>query len=92
MEPLAVKLQSAVSALRELGARRVLLFGSYAYDPEHARDLDLAVEGIPLERLGMAGLECYRLLRVPLDLVSREESPAFFNLIAQDAVTLYEQR
>ena len=85
------KLQSAVATLRELGARRVLLFGSYATDPETARDLDIAVEGIPLNRLGAADLACYRLLQVPLDLISREEFPAFYDIISQDAVTLYEQ-
>ena len=85
-------LLSAVTVLREMGARRVLLFGSYATDPEHARDLDLAVEGIPLSRLGAAALACYRLLRVPFDLISREEMPAFFDAVSEDAVTLYDQR
>ena len=85
------KIQQAVEVLKSYGARRVLLFGSYAHDPEKARDIDLAVEGIPLRRLGGAELAVYRLLRVPFDLVSRDEDPEFFDLVAEDAVTLHDQ-
>jgi predicted nucleotidyltransferase len=85
------KLAQVVTALRNLGARRILLFGSYAHAPEQALDIDLAVEGIPLRRLGAADIAVYRLLRVPFDLISRDEDAEFFDVATQDAVTLYEQ-
>ena len=85
------KIPLAVEALRSFGATRVLLFGSCVADPAHARDLDLAEEGIPFERLGMAELTVHRLLRSPFDLVSREEDPLFFDLVSKKAVTLYEE-
>jgi len=85
------KIRLAAEELRSFGAKRVLLFGSYAHDPAQARDVDLAEEGIPLERLGMADLAVYRVLNTPFDLISREEDPQFFELVSRKAVTLYEQ-
>ena len=40
-------LPEAVRALVRIGAKRVILFGSAATDPQQAGDVDLAVEGIP---------------------------------------------
>lgn len=85
------QLDKVVVALRTLGARQVLLFGSYAYDPEHAHDIDLAVEGIPLDRLWRADGEVASEIDVPVDLVFKEESPALYALISRDAQVLYEQ-
>ncbi len=85
------QLQAAVQALRRHGAKRVLLFGSYLNAPEGARDIDLAVEGIPLRRLLDADLAVYRIFRTTFDLVSREETPAFFDLIRGQAKVLYEE-
>ena len=39
------KLSQAVQVLRRMGAKRVVLFGSFATDPTTAADVDLAVEG-----------------------------------------------
>ncbi len=83
------KFQSVVETLRQFGARRVIVFGSYVSSPETARDLDLGVEGIPLSRLGAAEMAVFRLLRKPFDLVSREESPEFFRMIEKGARELY---
>lgn len=85
------QLNQAVGVLRKLGARRVLLFGSLATAPETARDVDLAVEGIPLSRLLEADARVHDILRVPTDLISREESPRFFDLVTRTARVLYEQ-
>lgn len=85
------KIQNAVQLLRSFGAKRVLLFGSCVHTPEKSRDIDLAVDGIPFERLGAADVAVYRLLRMPFDLISRDEDPEFFELAAENAVTLYEQ-
>jgi predicted nucleotidyltransferase len=85
------RLALVVKVLRDLGARRILLFGSYARAPEEAQDIDLAVEGIPLRQLGAADIAVYRVLRMPFDLISRDEDREFFDVVAQDAVTLYGQ-
>lgn len=85
------QLDEVVRVLREMGARRVLLFGSAATQPESARDVDVAVEGVPLPRLLEADARVHDILRVPTDLVSREESPGFFDLVSRSAKVLYEQ-
>ena len=74
-----------------MGERRVLLFGSAAATPNKARDIDLAVEGIPLNRMLDADATVHDILRQPTDLVSKEENPAFFSLIARHGKVLYEQ-
>jgi len=81
----------AISALRRKGARRVLLFGSFADDPERARDVDLAVEGIPLTALVEAEVAVADILNVPTDMVSREENPEFFRIVAKRGKTLYQE-
>lgn len=85
------QLEKIVLALRALGARQVLLFGSYAHDPEHAHDIDLAVEGIPLGKLWRANGEVASETDMSVDLVFKEESPDLFALISRDAQVLYEQ-
>ncbi len=86
----AARLDAAVRALRKMGATRVLLFGSFAESPETARDIDIAVEGIPLNRILDADVAVHDLLGVPVDLVSREETPEFYSLISRKATVLSE--
>jgi predicted nucleotidyltransferase len=85
------RMQRAVEALRDFGARRVLLFGSFLADPENARDVDLAVEGIPLNRILAADVMLQEILEVPADLVSREENSEFFDFVASYGRILYEK-
>ncbi|MCX7047022.1 MAG: nucleotidyltransferase domain-containing protein [Candidatus Sumerlaeota bacterium] len=84
------QLNRVVDILRSMGAKRILLFGSYASSPETAQDIDLAVEGIPLRRLLDADAAVFEALEAPFDLVSREENPRFFDIISEDAKALYE--
>lgn len=85
------RMHRAVEALRGFGARRVLLFGSFLNAPDKANDVDLAVEGIPLNRLLEANVAAYEILKVPLDLVSREENPEFFDIVATRGKILFEK-
>ncbi len=77
--------------LREYGAKRILLFGSMVDTPETARDIDVAVEGIPLNRPLRAGVELEEELGVPVDLVSMENQPRFAQIIQQYGRVLYEE-
>ncbi|OGJ90027.1 MAG: hypothetical protein A2268_12665 [Candidatus Raymondbacteria bacterium RifOxyA12_full_50_37] len=87
----SIKMKSVIDSLRRFGARRILLFGSYAETPEKAQDVDLAVEGIPLARLLDADVAVSDILAVPCDLVSREENPDFFKIIQNSGKVLYEE-
>jgi predicted nucleotidyltransferase len=79
----------AVRALVKMGARKVILFGSAAENPESAGDIDIAVEGIPLNRILDADVEVGDILRQPYDLVSREENSRFFEIISRYGKVLY---
>lgn len=84
-------LSEAVQALVRMGAKRVVLFGSCATDPNTAVDVDLAVEGIPLDRLLDADVKVHEMLRAPTDLVSREENPTLYDVVVRYGKVLYEQ-
>ena len=84
------RMRRAVETLRRLGARRVLLFGSFLDSPDNAHDIDLAVDGIPLNRLLDADVAVQDILEVPADLVSREENPALFEIVARRGKVLFE--
>jgi predicted nucleotidyltransferase len=83
-------MQAVVDVLRSMGARTVVLFGSMVDTPETARDVDLAVEGIPLSRILEADVAVHDLLGVPTDLVSHEESPAFFDVVKDYGRILFQ--
>lgn len=83
------KVPQAVQALVKMGARKVILFGSAAEKPESANDIDLAVEGIPLNRILDADVEAGDILRQPYDLVSREDNSRFFEIISRYGKVLY---
>ena len=85
------KLRKVVAVLRSFGATRVLLFGSCVRDPEGARDVDLAVEGIPLGQIWRADGAVTEVFDTPCDLVVREETPGFYEIIRKRAKVLYEQ-
>ena len=85
------QLQSSVAVLRRMGAKRVLLFGTFGISPSTARDIDLAVEGIPLDRLLEADVAVHDILQVPTDLMSKEENPEFFKIIQGSSRTLYDE-
>ena len=83
------KVPHAVRALVKMGARKVILFGSAAENPASASDIDIAVEGIPLNRILDADVEVGDILRQPYDLVSREENSRFFEIISRYGKVLY---
>jgi len=72
------RIQAAAEALKQIGAKGVYLFGSAAHgDPAKARDVDLAVEGLPPERFFEAMDRAARILDCRLDLVDLDEDNAF---------------
>ena len=77
------KIPQAVRALVNMGASKVILFGSAAENPESARDIDIAVEGISLNRILDADVKVGDILRQPYDLISREENSRLFDIISR---------
>lgn len=70
------RLDAAATVLAERGAQRAWLFGSLASGgrPHTESDVDLAVEGLPAERLMHTILELEDLLGSDVDLVRMEEA------------------
>ena len=64
------QIDRAVKIDRRYDATRVLLFGSALNDPETARDLDLAVDGIPGWDFFRMAAEMEEAVRVPIDQIS----------------------
>jgi len=84
------RLSKTVHVLRDMGARKIILFGSMVDDPEHARDLDLAVEGISLNRILDADLAVHEAIGMPTDLIAKEENPSFYEIIEDYGRVLYD--
>ena len=66
-----VDLRKAVEIARGYGATKLILFGSYLENPETARDLDLAVDGVQGWKLYELAARIERALHVPLPTADR---------------------
>ena len=75
------QLDRAVALAKAFGATRLILFGSAAGNPEQARDLDLACDGVPGWKLYELGAHLEEELQLPLDLVSLSPPNRFTRLI-----------
>lgn len=63
------QLDRAVAMARAFGATRLILFGSALHGLDHARDLDLACDGVDGWKLYELGAQLEEALRVPVDLI-----------------------
>lgn len=77
------QIDRAVEVARRYGATRVLLFGSALDDPETARDLDLAVDGIPGWDFFRMAAEMEEAVRVPLDVIPLDADTWFTRRIRE---------
>ncbi len=78
------------SAARDFDVEAVWLFGS-ALDDEAARDIDLAVEGLPRERFFDFYRRLYFALPQPVDLVDLSQNPPIATIIRARGVRIYER-
>ena len=71
------QIERAGALARQFGATRLVLFGSALEDPEHARDLDLACDGVPGWKLFELAARIEEEIRAPLDLVPLQPMTRF---------------
>jgi predicted nucleotidyltransferase len=83
-------IERAVEIAKDFGATRLILFGSAATDPERARDLDLACDGVPGWRLFELGASLEEELRLPLDLIPLSPPTRLTRIIERKGKVLYE--
>ena len=86
------RVRQAAEQLKQLGARRVVLFGSLTREGEaaQARDVDLAVVGLPAHLFWRAGSIAEEIVGDrPVDLVPLEQaSEALRRAVERDGVEL----
>lgn len=74
-------LDRAITLAKAYGATRLILFGSALVQPQHARDLDLACDGVAGWKLYELGARLEEELGIPLDLVPLTPPTPFTRLI-----------
>lgn len=84
-------IEKAKEIARAYGATRVILFGSAQHDPEAARDLDLAIGGVPGWTIWKLAGEVERAISVPLDVVPLEPATDFTRLVEGCGKVLFER-
>lgn len=68
-------IETAKSIARRYGATRMILFGSAVDDPEHARDLDLAIDGVEGWTIWTLAADIEHALDIPVDIVPLDPNP-----------------
>ena len=79
------------SAAQDFDVDAVWLFGSAVEDEASARDIDLAVEGLPRERFFDFYGRLYFELPKPVDLVDLSLNPPVAAIIRSKGVRIYER-
>ncbi len=74
---------------RKYGIRRALLFGSSLDARREGHDIDLAVEGLPVQDFFRCYGELMFALSKPVDLVDLSGHSKFVDLIKREGVCLY---
>ena len=75
------KVDRAVEIAKEYGATRLIIFGSAAKEPEKAKDIDLACDGVDGWRLFELGARLEEELQVALDLIPLNPPTRFTRII-----------
>lgn len=84
----AEQLEKAVNLAKAYGAHRLILFGSAAEDPEGARDVDLACDGVPGWKLFELGARLEEGLRLLVDVVPLDPPTRFSRHIEREGRVL----
>jgi len=93
IEMISSRLQSVIgSAAKEFDVEAVWLFGTARIDEAAARDIDLAVEGLPSERFFDFYDRLYFALPKPVDLVDLSQDPPIAAIVRAQGVRIYERR
>ncbi len=71
------QIEKAVRLAKAYGAKRLILFGRAEEEPEKARDLDLACDGVEGWKLYELGAKLEEELRTNVDLVPLSPSTRF---------------
>ncbi|MBL7211321.1 MAG: hypothetical protein ISS61_02945 [Desulfobacteraceae bacterium] len=76
---------------REFDVKAVWIFGSSLEDDPLARDIDLAVEGIPPEMFFKFYARLFMALPKPVDLVDLSQDTPIASIVRAKGVSIYER-
>ena len=88
------ELAGAVEILRKYGAKRIFIFGSLCRTGRFhsGSDIDLAVEGIPLQHIIRAAADLMMFTDLPIDLKPLEELDELFcDMIKKKGELIYAE-
>ncbi|MBS1248951.1 MAG: hypothetical protein MAG431_00521 [Chloroflexi bacterium] len=77
------QMSKIIEMAKDYGAKRLILFGSYLTNPDDARDLDLACDGISGWKLYEFGGHLENELRIPVDIIPLNPQTRFTRQIEQ---------
>jgi len=86
------QINTCVEVARRYGAKRVVLFGSAAENPQNARDIDLICEGVSGWNFLLMGAEMENETGVVVDTIPADEPSAFVGYNLPRGKILYECR
>jgi predicted nucleotidyltransferase len=75
------QLDRAIEIAETFGATRLILFGSAVTNPEQAKDIDLACDGVAGWKIFELGARLEEELKMPLDLIPLSPPTRFTRLI-----------
>lgn len=82
------QLDRAIEIAETFGATRLILFGSAATNPEQAKDIDLACDGVAGWKIFELGACLEEELKMPLDLVPLSPPNRFTRIIERRGTVL----
>jgi predicted nucleotidyltransferase len=82
-------LQRAIQLCKENGVTKLLLFGSAVQDPENARDIDFAVEGISGWDIIKLAAKIEMETGIDVDIVDLKRDNEFIRHIQKNARIVY---
>ena len=82
------QLDRAIEIAETFGATRLILFGSAATNPEQAKDIDLACDGVAGWKLFKLGARLEEELKMPLDLIPLSPPNRFTRIIERRGTVL----
>ena len=85
------QLQIIRSRAQEFDVQKVWLFGSSLVNPDTARDVDLAVEGIDPDRFFDFYCRLFWDLTKPVDVVDMDSDVPIRHLVRKRGVVIYER-
>ena len=84
------QIERCIILAKEFGTKKLILFGSALEDPENAKDLDLACEGLSGWKIFELGAKVEEELHIPVDIFPLSPITRFTKYIEKKGEIIYE--